>query len=480
MSKVADNPGPVPPIPKEAIDYLQKKGLQPAFSYKDVWGEEHNHAFTVAKCMQSDLLSDIRESLTSAMAEGKTYRQWHNETEDMLSRRGWWGRKTVTDPKTGEQVDAQLGSSRRLKTIWDVNLGQAYQAGVWERGQKSTSHPYILYRLGESKEHRVQHVEWDGLILPKEHEFWDTHNPRNGWGCQCKTRFVSKAQYQRYLTNGIAAKVKGDARPGRIPVKTAAPKREAQTYVNKRTGKTYQGYAGVDPGFEHNPGTRRMEQLSGIYRDKDARFSRAVSPAGPAGTPVPDALNVRVRGDLADAARETLRAIASIHGDGTLPRIDVVRSKAQTYYGQFSWNYNGALKIRLAGGPHPAITAAHEVGHFLDHDGLPGRGFESINRSLPEMRRVIDSIKDTDTYRALAHIEDARSRTYLRGSEELWARTYSQYTVFKGGSRRMKDELDTILQSEYPGVRLQQWPHDEFVPIAQEIDRLFKRMGWLK
>ena len=27
------------------------------------------------------------------------------------------------------------------------------------------------------------------------------------------------------------------------------------TYLNKRTGETYEGFEGIDPGFEHNPGS---------------------------------------------------------------------------------------------------------------------------------------------------------------------------------------------------------------------------------
>jgi hypothetical protein len=44
-------------IPKEALAYLKNKKLQPGFSYKDVWHEEHATAFTVAKAMQLDVLS---------------------------------------------------------------------------------------------------------------------------------------------------------------------------------------------------------------------------------------------------------------------------------------------------------------------------------------------------------------------------------------------------------------------------------------
>lgn len=473
---MSDNVGP---LPQEAIDYLDRKSLRPAFSYQDVWREEHNHAFTVAKAMDLDLLSDIRESLTTAMVDGKPFRQWRDEMADNLSRRGWWGRQEVTDPETGERIEAQLGSSRRLKTIWDVNLGQAYQAGVWDRGQRSGSHPYIMYRVGASKEHRPEHLSWDGLILPKDDPFWSTHNPRNGWGCKCTTRFVSEAQFQRYQRNGIPSPVRGDGQPGRKPIQTTAPKRNPREYVNKRTGERYTGYEGIDPGFEHNAGAGRMEQLGEIFREKDVSFTQTVSPAGPAGTPVPDALNVRIRGDMGVAAREALSAIERVHGDGPLPKIDMVRSPSERFFGSFTFYRDGqARRIDISRKtPHPELTVTHEVGHFIDHNGLPGTGFESVNQTLPEMREVITRIKDTDTFRALSKLPD---RGYLQSNFELWARAYTQYVATKSGNQTMKDHLDRILQSPNMSVNLRQWRHDEFVPIAQAIDGLFGVMGWQK
>ena len=38
-------------IPRQALEYIRNKKLRPAFSYKDVWNEEHATAFTVAKAM---------------------------------------------------------------------------------------------------------------------------------------------------------------------------------------------------------------------------------------------------------------------------------------------------------------------------------------------------------------------------------------------------------------------------------------------
>ena len=42
------------------------------------------------------------------------------------------------------------------------------------------------------------------------------------------------------------------------------------TYLNKRTGETYEGYEGIDPGFEHNPGS--SSNLVQMLKDKDGNL----------------------------------------------------------------------------------------------------------------------------------------------------------------------------------------------------------------
>jgi len=257
---------------KEALDYLANKGLKPAFSYEDVWLKEHNTAFTVAKVLELDLLKSIQDSLTSAIEDGVLYKDWEKGITNTMVKHGWWGRKKMTDPETGKEETVQLGCPRRLKIIFSVNLGQAYQRGVWERGEKSSIHNYVLYSVGPSKEHRPEHLAWDGLVLPKDDIFWKTHNPRNGYGCKCTSSFVSEARLKKMKKDGITdmtSMVNG--RPTRTkPIKTTPPEMKRQTYVNKRTGKTIEGYEGIDPGFEHNPGTD--DNMDKIYKDKLKEF----------------------------------------------------------------------------------------------------------------------------------------------------------------------------------------------------------------
>jgi len=242
-------------IPKEALRYLKNKKLSPAFSYKDIWNEEHATNFTVAKAMQLDVLKDIKDAVEAAIADGQTFEQFRSSLEPTLVQKGWWGKKEMIDPLTGRKVNAQLGSDRRLKTIYDTNLRSAYQEGRWERTQESTAHPYLMYRVGPSKEHRKEHLAWDGLVLPKDDPWWNSHYPPNGWGCKCWTMAVSEDRKQRLEQAGVQVPPSVDGQPGRtVRVKTQAPPEAYRNFYNERKGTIERVPAGVDPAFNWNQG----------------------------------------------------------------------------------------------------------------------------------------------------------------------------------------------------------------------------------
>lgn len=473
---MADSNHAAGPAPREAISYLRRKGARTGFSYQDVWAEEHGMAFTVAKMMNLSLLADVRNSLVRAQQEGTPFEQWRKQMEAHLKKRGWWDEKEVIDPKSGKKVKAQLGSSRRLQTIWRVNMGQANQAGVWERGQRSSSHPYVLYRVGPSKNHREQHLRWDGTLLPKDDPFWAIANPRNGWGCKCYTRFASSAQHRRYTSTGL---------PGGGKAKTKRPVLQQEVYLNDRTGKTHVGYSGIDHGFEYNPGTSREQQLRTQWRDRDAIFAQHMEPE-PTAQPVRNALEVdpaKAKGQRM-AALEALHAIERVHGAENLPTIPVHEVDNVGFLGQFMLDRQDRtkpLRINLSkkgATKWPALTMVHEVGHFLDHSGLsnsPARlkDRESVVEQTTEMRDVMAAIRDTPTFRLL-------STPYYWNQRELWARAYAQYIAWRSGSSTLKAQLDKVLTHERDSTRVRQWPYNEFAPIAGAIDKLLMAKGWAR
>lgn len=297
------------PPPKEALDYFRAKGLKPSFSHLDVWREEHTANFTVAKATQLDVLSGIHGAALRALEEGRTFRDFAKELTPELQRQGWWGKQEVVDPVTGKKRLAQLGSPRRLKTIYETNMRTARAAGQWERIQRTKlALPFLLYQLGPSREHRPEHVGWNGLLLPVDDPFWKAHYPPNGYGCKCRVRQVSKAEAARLEKSGVSAQIQEiDPESGlptrhftgrAIPVRTTAPQVRTRQWTNRRTGEVSQVPLGVDPGFDYNFGEAyRVRQAARQWGEKVAAAPARLGAAAAADMPaeVLDNLNAEYR-----------------------------------------------------------------------------------------------------------------------------------------------------------------------------------------
>nr|WP_272841022.1 phage minor head protein [Citrobacter freundii] len=269
-------------IPKEALAWLKSKKLKPGFDFSDIWREEQSVSFTVAKMTQLDLLQDVKTLLEEALADGQTFIQFRETLKPLLVKRGWWGVQMMDDPMTGESRQVQLGSDRRLRTIYDTNMRTARSAGQWERIERTKrAMPYLLYTLGPSREHRVEHLKWADLCLPVDDPFWQTHFFPNGWGCKCGARQVSKYEYEQLLKNGVTLNVPqlddngnptGQATRESVPVRTQAPATKRTKWLNKRTGEEELVPEGIDPGWDYNPGTGRQAELERQLRVKQQAF----------------------------------------------------------------------------------------------------------------------------------------------------------------------------------------------------------------
>lgn len=250
------------PVSKEALEYFRAKGWRVSFDYREVWAAEHAAVFTVAKAMQMDILRSIREAVDKAHTEGVGFQEFARQLKPRLVDMGWWGRRDMRDPYTQEVREVQLASPRRLQTIYRVNLCTARSAGQWVRAWRTKElRPYLLYRLGPSREHRLQHVQWNGLLLPVDDPFWNSHYPPNGWGCKCHLRQIS--QQERDLL----------ARSGGYALE--APPIARREWINRRTGEVTHVPVGIDPGWDVNPGKAREKQLAAMLADK----IRAAHPA---------------------------------------------------------------------------------------------------------------------------------------------------------------------------------------------------------
>jgi len=240
---------PLPP--KEAIEFFRSKGYKIGFSWEDVWQQEHQAAFTVAKVTQLDILRDIRGGIDSALVDGTTFEDFRKNLKPLLMEKGWWGKAEMTDPVTGETNLVQLGSTRRLRTIFDTNLRTAHSEGQWQRIEAAKkSFPYLRYNANNSEHPRMEHSSWDNLVLPADDPFWQAHFPVKAWGCKCNvTQMNGKMLEQRGL------KV------------SESPKVPQYEYINKRTGDIQKIPRGVDPSFNYPPGGR-LDNLPKFITEK--------------------------------------------------------------------------------------------------------------------------------------------------------------------------------------------------------------------
>lgn len=242
--------------PREVTDYFDQKGLRPAFSWQDVWGEEHAYAFTVAKATELELLTAFKTSIGAALAKGQSFETWRAGLMPTLARLGWAEPRTVVDP-TGQAEPAEVAfsSPARLRTIFWSNMNSARSAGQWERAQRSKAAlPYVLYVRTASADPRPEHLGWVGTILHLDDPWWQTHWPPNGWGCKCSVRQVTARERDRLLATPAA--------PGGIAYAATAPNDgPPKTFINARTGQVSEVPAGIDPGWGGNPGLNRARTL---------------------------------------------------------------------------------------------------------------------------------------------------------------------------------------------------------------------------
>jgi hypothetical protein len=87
------------------------------------------------------VLSDLHTTVVDVMEKGRSFESFKKNIKPVLQQKDRWGKQEMADPLTGETVNAQLGSDRRLKTIYQVNMRSACQKGRLNAQWPATSIP---------------------------------------------------------------------------------------------------------------------------------------------------------------------------------------------------------------------------------------------------------------------------------------------------------------------------------------------------
>lgn len=165
----------------EAITSILER--QPILYNKlDTITEEVRARYTwVKKSTELETTKSLMNNLTKALEEGKTFKQWNNDSESILKNTGF-----------GE-------NGWYLNLVWRNNLHSAYNAGSYiQQEDNKENKPYGLYDAIEDGRESDICKTLNGKVYPLDHEFWDSFMPPNHHNCRSRRIAISKPDLREY------------------------------------------------------------------------------------------------------------------------------------------------------------------------------------------------------------------------------------------------------------------------------------------
>ncbi|AKU24832.1 hypothetical protein ACZ75_10805 [Massilia sp. NR 4-1] len=236
----------------EQLQFFRDKLSLPTKRYDDILRSAHDRAFVVAGAANADLLSDLNAAIRRSIEDGKGLAAFRKDFDAIVRKHGWTG-------WTGEGSEA--GQAWRTRVIYQTNMATSYAAGRWKQLKDPallSIRPFWRYVHSDSVMHpRPIHLSWDGMVLPHDHPFWDTHFPPNGWGCQCTVEAAGAKEY-------ASAQSEGKSEP---PADWDQP--------DPKTG----GPIGIDKGWDYAPGAKASRPLQEFIDQKLIKLDGPVGAA---------------------------------------------------------------------------------------------------------------------------------------------------------------------------------------------------------
>ena len=129
-------------------------------------------ALRVLNNVSDKIENDLRQTVSSLISSGATV----GEAKELLSERF-------------VALGLSPSSPYQIETIFRTQSQVAFAAGRWQADQDPDVQEilwgYKYVTVGDNRV-RPSHDALEGVTLPKEHEFWRTFFPPNGWSCRCQ------------------------------------------------------------------------------------------------------------------------------------------------------------------------------------------------------------------------------------------------------------------------------------------------------
>jgi len=235
---------------KEQVDFFRQKINLPSERWDDIFKAAHDRAFIVTGATKADLLESFRSEVDRAIEQGKSLQWFRGEFDRIVKQHGWTG-------WTGE--GSKAGRDWRTRIIYQTNMSTSYAAGRWAQLNDPDLlklKPYFTYRHADGIRHpRLHHLSWNGITLPHDDVFWQTHTAPNGWLCHCRIESASARDFNAAQADGKGVKPAG------------------WNKVDPKTGEL----VGIDKGFGYAPGASATKPLRGFVQDKLISYKPAIA-----------------------------------------------------------------------------------------------------------------------------------------------------------------------------------------------------------
>lgn len=166
---------------EEAAAFLRNKPAVSRAVFDKLVPELKARAFTIAGIEGLGVLTSVRDTIATLPEGG----DWETLKKQIVSDIDPYFVDPEADAET--QGKQRYAAERRAELLLRTHGQQAYAAAAWrEADEQRDLFPFWKYQTLGDGHVRPSHAALDGIVLPHDDPFWETHTPPWDWGCRCQ------------------------------------------------------------------------------------------------------------------------------------------------------------------------------------------------------------------------------------------------------------------------------------------------------
>ncbi len=198
----------------------------------------------VSGVFQDDTYFDLQQQLEANVSKFAAYKAYH-ATQQIQSQKADRNGEERSDEDYKKNAKAVFDAFNRYQVAeYNTAVARSRTAKQWIDFNadpiSNELYPNLKWIPSRSTEPREEHREFWGLVLPKNHPFWQTNQPGNLWNCKCDWEESDEPSHSGEVPTGRAAKgLEGNpGETGEIFTDKAAYFQAAKPEIEKLAYKT--------------------------------------------------------------------------------------------------------------------------------------------------------------------------------------------------------------------------------------------------